>query len=102
MMTAPKRLLVRLEYFYMKNFQKEEKFYPSENVTIFVMKKDVQGIKNSFKHGGVRVKCPDCKKGELVYQETAVGKDWETWEIQDAYYKCDICKTEYQPEDVEV
>lgn len=48
------------------------------------------------------MKCPDCKKGKLEIQLGICNKDNDgTYEIAEPYYKCDACKTEYQPEDVE-
>ncbi len=55
------------------------------------------------------MKCPDCKKGELVLRTTmldfAVGSDnMDACEVLvdcDPYYKCDACNTEFDPEDVE-
>ena len=48
------------------------------------------------------MKCPECKKGNLLLINTYSDPHyWKEVEVKDPYYKCDVCKSEFNQDDIQ-
>ena len=47
------------------------------------------------------MKCPDCRNVQLDLIKYGHGKDYDVMEFDNAIWKCPVCKTEFDPEDLE-